>query len=85
MIYLIIFYNKSPKKSSELLHNLESVVLCKATIFSLLSVKEAAKVSRTAGMSELAERLCLYLTDTLSGNIKFLTNLFKCAASAVVI
>ena len=41
-------------------------------------------MSCTARVTELTERLCLDLTDTLTGDIKLLTDLFKRSRSAVV-
>ena len=35
-------------------------------------------------MAELAQRLCLDLSDTLSGNVKFLADFFKSPGSSVV-
>ena len=37
-----------------------------------------------AGMAELAQSLCLYLTDTLTGDVEFLADLFKRARHSVV-
>ena len=35
-------------------------------------------------MSELSERFCLDLADTLTGNVEFLAHFFKSAASSVL-
>ena len=41
-------------------------------------------MSCTAGVTELSERLCLDLTDTLTGDIKLLTYLLKRSVSSVI-
>ena len=41
-------------------------------------------MSCAAGMTKLSECLSLDLTDTLTRNVKFLTNLLKSAASSVI-
>ena len=51
-------------------------------IYNLL-IKESAKMSCTAGVTELTKRLCLDLADTLTGNVELLADLFEGAASAV--
>ena len=35
-------------------------------------------------MTQFAESLRLDLTDTLTGNVKFLTNFFQCSGSAIL-
>ena len=35
-------------------------------------------------MAQLSERFCLNLTDTLSGNVKFLANLFQCSRTTII-
>lgn len=41
-------------------------------------------MSCTAGMAQFSERLCLNLTDSLTGNIELLADFFKRSASSVV-
>ena len=41
-------------------------------------------MSCAAGMTELTKRLCLDLTDTLTRDVKLLTNLLKRSRSSVV-
>ena len=41
-------------------------------------------MSCAAGVTELAECLCLYLTDTLAGDVKLLANLLKRSRSSVI-
>ena len=48
------------------------------------SVNKSTKVSCTAGMTQLSQRLSLDLTNTLTCNVKFLADLFQRAASSVV-
>ena len=42
------------------------------------------QLAAAAWMAELAQRLCLNLTDTLSGNIKFFSHLFQSAGASVI-
>ena len=38
----------------------------------------------TAGMTKLSESLCLDLSYTLTGDVKFLTNLLECTCASVI-
>lgn len=42
-----------------------------------VSIKEILDLFASAGVTELSEGLCFDLSDTLSGNVKFLAHLFK--------
>ena len=45
---------------------------------------KALEMSCTAGMAKLAQRLCLDLTDTLTSDIEFLSDLLEGTRSAIV-
>ena len=48
------------------------------------SIKESLEMSCSAGVAQLSERLRLDLTDSLSCNVEFLSDLLQRSASAIV-
>ena len=48
------------------------------------SIKKASEVSCAAGVAKLAQRLCLYLSYSLSGYIKFFSDFLKRSRASVV-
>ena len=47
------------------------------------SIKEILQAFAPAGMTQLTQRFGLDLTDTLTGNIEFFTDLFQCSGTSV--
>ena len=52
--------------------------------FFVILVQKALQMSGTAGVTELAERFCFDLTDTLAGNIELATHFLQGAGTAVI-
>ena len=50
----------------------------------VLSVEEVLDLLASAGVTELSESFCLYLADTLTGNVKALTYFLKGTGLAVL-
>jgi hypothetical protein len=44
----------------------------------ILRLEESLKLTKTGGVTHLAESLGLNLSDTLTGNLELLANLLKC-------
>lgn len=53
----------------------------KINYFNCLLVKKTSELARTARMFQLAQRFCLNLADTLTGNVKLLSDLLQSVVS----